>query len=71
MKRSADVVKKDNFQSLVMVGDISHLPLDHLSNTINAVCLGTRDFGFYFSENSGGFNRVFIISNKVRAVFSC
>ena len=29
-----------------------------------ALYLGTRDFGFYFSENSGGFNRVLLFPIK-------
>ena len=37
MKRKADVVKKDNFKTLVAFGDVSHLPLDHLNSIVEAV----------------------------------
>lgn len=39
MKRAAEPVKKDNFKSLLMFGDICHLPLDHLSSLVDSVSL--------------------------------
>lgn len=37
MKRHAEPVKADTFHSLVMVGDLSHFPLDHFTTVIETV----------------------------------
>lgn len=37
MKRHAEPVKKENMKSLVMFGDLSHLPVDHLSSLVDTV----------------------------------
>ena len=37
IKRQAEALKKDNMKSLLMVGDVSHLPLDQLSFLVESV----------------------------------
>ena len=37
VKRAAEVVKKDNFNRLVMYGEMSMLPLDQLTATVDTV----------------------------------
>lgn len=36
-KRAAEPVKKENLSTLLTYGDISHLPLDHLSFIVDTV----------------------------------
>ena len=40
MKRHAEPVKPDSFHSLVMVGDLSHFPLDHFTTVVENVSVG-------------------------------
>ena len=37
VKRHAEPVKADTFHSLVMVGDLSHFPLDHFTTVVETV----------------------------------
>ena len=37
VKRKADVVKKETFNSLLAFGDVSHLPLDQLNSMVESV----------------------------------
>ena len=37
IKRQAEAVKKDNIKSLLMFGDVSHIPLDQLSFLVESV----------------------------------
>ena len=37
MKRHGESVKKENFHSLIMFGDLSNLPLDHLTSVVESV----------------------------------
>ena len=37
IKRHAEQVKKENLKTLVMFGDVSHIPLDQLSNLVESV----------------------------------
>ena len=37
IKRQAEAVKKDNIKSLLMFGDVSHIPLDQLSFVVESV----------------------------------
>ena len=39
MKRHGEPVKADTFHSLVMVGDLSHFPLDHFTTVIETVSI--------------------------------
>ena len=45
IKRHADQVKKDNIKTLLMFGDVSHIPLDQLSNLVESVSLPASDLG--------------------------
>ena len=38
IKRHADQIKKENMKTLLMFGDVSHVPLDQLSNLVESVC---------------------------------
>ena len=40
VKRHAEPVKPDSFHSLVMVGDLSHFPLDHFTTVVENVSVG-------------------------------
>jgi hypothetical protein len=37
VKRQSESIKKDNFHSLVVFGDLSGLPLEHLTSLIEMV----------------------------------
>ncbi len=37
IKRQADQIKKENMKTLLMFGDVSHIPLDQLSNLVESV----------------------------------
>ena len=37
IKRAADPIKKENIKSLLMFGDVSHIPLDQLSYLVESV----------------------------------
>ena len=39
VKRHTDQVKKENFHTLIMFGDMSHLALDHFTSLIDTVSI--------------------------------
>ena len=49
MKRHGEAVKKDNFYTLVVFGDLSSLPLDHLTSLIESVRKEAKCFSQYGS----------------------
>lgn len=47
IKRTPDSIKKENLKTLLMFGDVSHIPLDQLSYLVESVSLKTVHMKLY------------------------